>query len=41
MRVTQMMRNHIHTMVLAKVRDKLDAAKAAAEKLITNCKVKL
>lgn len=35
MRVTQMMRNHIHTMVLAKVQDKLDAAKAAAEKLKT------
>lgn len=33
MRVTQMMRNHINTMVLAKVQDKLDAARAAAEKL--------
>lgn len=30
-----MMRNHINTMVMAKVQDKLDAAKAAAEKLRT------
>ena len=33
MRVTQMMRNHIATVVTDKVRGKLDAAKAAADKL--------
>lgn len=33
MRVTQMMKNHITTMVTAKVQDKLNSAKAAADKL--------